>query len=136
MNSYKEMEIYKLAFDLAIKVYIINMALPRHELIKEGNVLRRCSVGIKDTIAEGFAEGKNSMGFVRSLYRASLSCDETIALLKKIKKIHFRENTINEIIRNYIILKNKIYKEIESIEKSSNIIGIPNPENQLLEQEI
>lgn len=136
MNSYKEMEIYKLAFDLAIKVYIINMALPRHELIKEGNVLRRCSVGIKDTIAEGYTEGKNSMGFVRSLYQASLSCDETIVLLKKIKKIHFREKTINEIIRNYITLKNKIYQEIASIEKSSNIIAIPNPENQLHEQEI
>jgi four helix bundle protein len=130
------MEIFKLAFDLAIKVYIINMALPRHELIKEGNVLRRSSVGIKDTIAEGYADGKNSAGFIRSLYQASVSCDETIALLKKIKKIHFREKTINEIVRNYINLKNKISQEIESIEKSSNIIAIPYPENQLLEQEI
>ncbi len=134
MNSYKDLETYKLAFDLAIKVYIINMALPRHELIKEGNILRRSSVGIKDIIAEGFANGKNSAGFIRSLYQACISCDETIALLQKIKKIHFREKTINEIIRNYISLKNKITYEIESIEKNSNIIALPNQENHLIEQ--
>jgi four helix bundle protein len=130
------MEIYKLAFDLAIKVYIINMALPRHELIREGNMLRRSSVGIKDTIADGYSVGKNSTGFIRSLYQASASCDETITLLKKIKKVHFREKTINEIIRNYIFLKNQITYEIESIEMNSNIIALPHPESQLLEQEI
>ena len=135
MNSYKDMEIYKLAFDLAIRVYIINMALPRHELIKEGNLLRRSSIGIKDTIADGYSTGKNSIGFVRSLYQASASCDETIELLKKIKKIHFREKTINEIIRNYISLKNKITYEIESIEMNSNVIALSHTENQLIEQE-
>ena len=135
MNSYKDMEIYKLAFDLAIRVYIINMALPRHELIKEGNLLRRSSIGIKDTIADGYSTGKNSTGFVRSLYQASASCDETIELLKKIKKIHFREKTINEIIRNYISLKNKITYEIESIEMNSNVIALSHTENQLIEQE-
>jgi len=136
MNSFKDMEIYKLAFDLAIKVYIINMALPRHELIKEGNILRRSSVGIKDLIAEGYGQGKNSAGLVRSLYQANISCDETIALLKKIKMIHFREKTINEIIRNYIQLKNKIIWEIESVERNSNIIALPNPESRLIEHEI
>jgi len=135
MNSYKDMEIYKLAFDLAIKVYIINMALPRHELLKEGNMLRRSSVGIKDTISDGYTAGKNSAGFVRSLYIASASCDETIALLKKIKKIHFREKTINEIIRNYISLKNKITYEIETIEMNSSVIALSQTENQLIEQE-
>ena len=136
MKTYKDIEIYKLAFDLAIRVYIINMALPRHELIKEGNILRRTSVSIKDTIAEGFGDGKNPSGFARSLYQVSIFCDETITLLKKIKKIHFREMTINEIIRNYITLKNKITYEIESIEKSSNIITIPYIEIQHLETSI
>ena len=134
MNSYKDLETYRMAFDLAIKVYTINMALPQHELIKEGNVLRRSSVGIKDIIAEGFANGKNSAGFIRSLYQACVWCDITIALLKKIKQIHFREKTINDIIRSYISLKNKIYFEIESIEKSSNIISMPSQENHLIEQ--
>jgi four helix bundle protein len=134
MNSYKEMEIYKLAFDLAIKVYIINMGLPRHELIKEGNKLRRSSIGIKDTIADGYSAGKNSSGYVRSLYQAIASCDETITLLIKIKNFHFREKTINEIIRNYISLKNQITYEIESIEMNSNIIALPHQEDQLIEQ--
>ncbi len=58
MNSFKDTEIYRLAFDLAIKVYVINMALPRHELIKEGNMLRRSSIGIKDTIADGYSQVK------------------------------------------------------------------------------
>jgi four helix bundle protein len=135
MNSYKEMEIYKLAFDLAIKVYIINMALPKHELIREGIMLRRSSVGIKDIIADGYTAGNNSSGFARSLYQACASCDETISILKKIKRIHFREKTINEIIRNYISLKNKIIYEIESIEMNSNVIAMPNQASQLIEKE-
>jgi len=135
MTSFKDTEIYRLAFDLAIRVYVINMALPRHELIKEGNMLRRSSIGIKDTIADGYSTGKNSPGYIRSLYHASASCDETINLLKRIKKIHFREKTINEIIRNYISLKNQISFEIESIEMNSNIITLLHTENQLIEQE-
>jgi four helix bundle protein len=136
MKSYKETEIYKLAFDLAVRVYIINMTLPRNELIKEGNILRRTSVGIKDTIAESYSSGINSSDFSKSLSQASISCDETIKLLMKIKKIHFRELTINEIIRNYISLKNKIIQEIEFTEMHSNLIPVYNEENQLHEQKV
>lgn len=136
MNNFKNKEIYKQAFDLAVRVYIINMTLPRQELTREGSLLRRSSVGIKDMIAEGYIAGNHSAEISKSLYQASISCDETIKLLMKIKKIHFRETTVNEIIRNYISLKNKILSEIESLDLSPNLIPVYHSENYFQEQKI
>jgi len=51
MSSYKELEIYQLAFDLAVKVHFASLKLPKYELYEQGSQVRRSSKTIKDTIA-------------------------------------------------------------------------------------
>jgi hypothetical protein len=36
MKSYKQLDIYRISFDLAIKVHKISMMLPNYELFEEG----------------------------------------------------------------------------------------------------
>ncbi|MFC2080405.1 four helix bundle protein [Bacteroidota bacterium] len=60
MKSYKDLEIYQLAFDLAIRVHFASLKLPKYELYEQGSQVRRSSKGIKDTIAEGF--GRRNRG--------------------------------------------------------------------------
>jgi hypothetical protein len=36
MKSYKALDIYKLSYDLAVKVHKMTLKLPKHELYEEG----------------------------------------------------------------------------------------------------
>ena len=55
MKSFRDLDIYKMSYKLAIKVHHITLKLPNYELYEQGSQLRRSSKRIKDTIAEGIA---------------------------------------------------------------------------------
>jgi len=65
MNSYKDLEIYQLAYKLAIEVHTMTLQLPKYELYEQGSQIRRSSKRIKDTIAEGYGRKKYKAEFIR-----------------------------------------------------------------------
>jgi len=135
MNSYENSEIYKAAFNLAINIYRLNMVLPRQELIKYGNRLRRVSIRIKDLIVESHTVRENvnrSAGLLRQAFNA---CDDALTLLQKIKGTHFKEKTSNELIRGYLKLKNKIAEQIREVESNSPELSLTYIESFVLETE-
>jgi len=136
MNTYKNLEIYKTAFNLAINVYRMNVMLPNQELIKYGNKSRRLTVQIKDLIAEGYSISKNDDDLLRFLMQAKIACDETVLLLNKIKRLHSKERSLSYLIMEYIKLKNSIHKIISAIDKNSSVLTIPYQENKVLEPNI
>ena len=46
MKSYKDLEIYKLSYDLAVKVHKCSLTLPQYEMYEEGSQVRKSSKGI------------------------------------------------------------------------------------------
>jgi len=52
MSSYKDLEIFQLAFDLAIKIHHASLKLPKFELFEQGSQIRRSSKSVKDNIVE------------------------------------------------------------------------------------
>ena len=54
MKNYKDLEIYQLSYELAIKVHKMSLKLPKYEIFEEGSQLRRSSKGITSTIVEGY----------------------------------------------------------------------------------
>jgi four helix bundle protein len=54
MNSYKDLEIYKLAFEFAVRVHRESLKLPGFELFEQGSQVRRSTKSVKDQIAEGY----------------------------------------------------------------------------------
>ena len=54
MKSYKDLEVYKLAYQCALEVHEMSMELPKYELNEQGSQVRRSSKSIKDNIAEGY----------------------------------------------------------------------------------
>ncbi|MEZ5198199.1 MAG: four helix bundle protein [Bacteroidales bacterium] len=133
MNTYKNIEIYNTAFNLAVNVYKMNVMLPNQELIRHGNKLRRLTVQIKDLIAEGYSSSKSEDKLSSYLIQAKIACDETVLLLNKIKRTHSKERSLSFLIMEYIKLKNSIHKIIVSIDKNSLILTIPYQENKVLE---
>jgi len=94
VKSYKELEIYALSYDLAIKVHKTSLGLPKYELYEEGSQVRRSSKAITSCIVEGYGRSRYKADFIKFLVYAHASCDETILHLNFIKdshKVHGKE---------------------------------------------
>ncbi len=84
-KSYRDLEIYKLSYELAIKIHQISLRLPKYELYEEGSQIRRSSKGVCSCIVEGYGRRKYKNEFVKFLIYAQASCDETELHLKFIR---------------------------------------------------
>jgi four helix bundle protein len=118
MKSYRDLNIYNTAYDLAIDVHKMTMKLPAYELYEQGSQIRRSSKSIKDNIVEGFGRRRYKNEFVRFLIFAQASCDETQSQLSMINEIHFKKNPITELQSKYEQLGKMINKFIQYIETS------------------
>jgi len=118
MKSYKDLEIYQLACEYALKVHEMSMKLPRYELYEQGSQVRRSSKSIKDNIAEGYGRRRYKDEFVRFLIFAHSSCDETISQLHMISDIHFQDNPLTDLLKKYDKLGRKINRFIQYVENN------------------
>ena len=84
MGSYKDLEIYKEAFELSIRIHKESLLLPKFELYEKGSQIRRSSKSIKDQIAEGYGRRKYKADFIKFLIYAQASCDECTNQLETI----------------------------------------------------
>ncbi|MCF8236445.1 MAG: four helix bundle protein [Bacteroidales bacterium] len=48
MGNYKDLEIYRMAFDMAVLIHHYSLKLPGYELYEQGSQIRRSSKRIKD----------------------------------------------------------------------------------------
>jgi four helix bundle protein len=76
-KSYRDLEIYRLSFDHAMKLHSVSLKLPQYELYEEGSQLRKSSKGICSYIVEGYGRRNYKGDFIRFLTYAQASCDET-----------------------------------------------------------
>ena len=118
MKSYRDLEIYTLSYDLAVKVHKMSLKLPKYELYEEGSQIRRSSKGVTSCIVEGYGRKKYKADFARFITYAHASCDETILHLNFIKDAHgFVAKEIKALFDDYNKLGSKINKFLQYIEK-------------------
>ena len=119
MKSYKELDIYKISFDLAVKIHRYSMALPNYELYEEGSQVRRSSKGITASIVEGYGRRRYKADFIKFLIYAHASCDETILHLNFIKETHRNNGSeIDRFLESYNELGAKINRFIQYVESN------------------
>ena len=116
MKSYRELEIYNLSYDLAIKIHKMTFTLPKYELYEEGSQVRRSSKNITANIVEGYGRKRYKADFIKFLIYAHASCDETIVHLKIIRDTHSPGKSLSAIIEDYDKLGKKINKFIQYVE--------------------
>jgi four helix bundle protein len=122
MKSYKDLEIYKLSYDLAVKVHKMSLKLPQYEMYEEGSQVRKSSKGITACIVEGYGRKKYKAEFSKFLVYAHASCDETILHLNFIKDTHsFIEKEVESFIGSYDELGGRISRFINFVEKEWNV---------------
>jgi four helix bundle protein len=54
MKNYRDLEIFKQSYDLAVKVHKFSLTLPQYEMYEEGSQVRKSPKGIPSCIAEGY----------------------------------------------------------------------------------
>lgn len=119
LKSYKDLDIYKISYELAVKIHKMSLKLPKYELYEEGSQIRRSSKGITSCIVEGYGRRKYKADFIKYLVYAHASCDETILHLNFINDTHeIDKNELKNILDSYDVLGRKINKYIKYVESN------------------
>lgn len=119
MNSYKDLDIYKIALDLFYQVHPATLLLPKYELYELGSQLRRSSDSVVSNIIEGYGRKRYKADFIRFLVFSHSSCLETKGHLEKIHNLY--EGLIPDnlkFINDYDILGAKIFNFIKYVEEN------------------
>lgn len=114
-KSYRDLEIYQLAFKLAVEVHTFSLSLPKYELYEQGSQIRRASQSISNNIVEGYGRRRYKQDFIRFLVYAQSSCDETVHQIQMLIQTHDVE--LSQMLKDYIILGKSINRFIQYVEK-------------------
>jgi four helix bundle protein len=66
-KSYKDLEIYQIAFDLAVRIREKTLKLPNPDRYEVGGQIRRSSQSTKDAIVEGYGRRRYKPDFIKFL---------------------------------------------------------------------
>jgi len=119
MKSYKDLEIYKLSFNLAVDIYRLSLKLPNPEKFETGSQIRRSSQSIKDAIVEGYGRKVYKADFIKFLIYSHASMLESTSQAEFLDAIHpksgwkeiaERLNKLGIKISNFITYVEKLEK--------------------------
>ena len=77
IQSYRDLEVFHLSFELAVEVDQASKLMPKHEMYEIGSQIRGSTKSIPANIAEGFGRRRYKNEYIRFLVYALASCDET-----------------------------------------------------------
>ena len=77
INSHRELKVYKLAFDNAMRIYQLSKTFPKEELYSLTDQIRRSSRSVCSNIAEAFRRRKYPKSFSSKLNESEAEAAET-----------------------------------------------------------
>ena len=134
--SYRDLEIWKLAREVAIAVHRMTLRdLPKFEMFEEGSQIRRSAKSISANIVEGFGRRRYKQEFIRFLVFAHASCDETIEHLETLFETGSLTNEAlyRDLSAQLDLLGRKLNVFIDSVEHLHRTArsDIPNPASRI-----
>lgn len=119
--SYRNLDIYKISFDLFLRTHKTSFLLPKYELYELGSQLRRSSDSVITNIVEGYGRSVYKKEYERFLVFSHSSCDETINHLEKIIILYPEISSDFEVLRNeYNLLGGKINNYLKWVKENWN----------------
>ena len=116
MKSYRDLEIFRISYQLALESHRSSLKLPKYELYELGSQLRRSTKSIVFNITEGYGRKRYKLEFIRFLVIAHASCDEALVQLEMVSDLYPDEKYKNDLIEKYQHLGRKINKFIQYVE--------------------
>ncbi len=70
IKSHKELKVYQISFDAAMKIFELSKSFPKDEKYSLTDQIRRCSRSVSANIAEGFRKRRYPKSFIAKLVDA------------------------------------------------------------------
>ncbi|PTN08240.1 four helix bundle protein [Mangrovibacterium marinum] len=118
MSSYHDLDIYKIAFRLALDVHKLSLQLPKFEIYEQGSQVRRSSKSVKDQIVEGYGRKRYKADFIKFLTYAQGSNDECTSQIETILELYPQFPEWKSLLSEYDQLGKKINKFIQYVESN------------------
>jgi len=129
--SYRDLEIWKLARQIAIAVHRMTLQnLPKFEMYEEGSQIRRSAKSISANIVEGYGRRRYKQELIRFLVFAHASCDETIQHLEMLFETgSLTTQAVYRVLSTQLdLLGRKLNVFIDSVERLHRTNGRAIPE--------
>lgn len=120
--SYRTLQVWQEARDLALEIHVMSLRLPKFELYEQGSQIRRSSKSIRSNIVEGYGRRTYKADYLRFLTMAFASCLETEDHLESLFEtcsIKDRDKYKDLLSRTQTLGK-KLNRFIQSVEKRHN----------------
>lgn len=118
MKSYRDLEIYQKAFDLAIQIHNLSYQLPKIESYEPGSQMRCSAQNTRSNIVEGYGRRMYKADFIKFLIYSLSSCDETISHLEMILKLYHSLKLNEKLLIEYTLLGKKINTFLKYVQQS------------------
>jgi four helix bundle protein len=119
INSYKDLQVWKIAKSIAIVIYKVTADFPNTEVFGLTNQLRRASISISNNIAEGTGRQykKDTLQF---LYVSNGSLNEVESMITIAQELNYINNDNMKMITLQIEECRKLLKGFISYYKNNN----------------
>ncbi|MBI4537293.1 MAG: four helix bundle protein [candidate division NC10 bacterium] len=77
ISNHEELEVYQLAFELAMQIFLLSKGFPREELYSLTDQIRRASRSVCTNVAEAWRKRRYAASFVSNLSDAETEAAET-----------------------------------------------------------
>lgn len=123
-RPHEQLEVYRLAHGLGLRVHAITLKLPKFELYEEGSQVRRSSKSVSSQIVEGHALRQYKAEYLHYLARAYGSAEETIEHLTYLHESGSATAVAAEclaLLEKYAILCRKLFNYMRSVDKNHDV---------------
>jgi four helix bundle protein len=118
IKSHRELDVYELAFELAMEIYEITKEFPIEERYSLVDQIRRSSRSVCSNVAEAFRKRRYPKSFVSKLSDAETESTETQTGLEfyvrckyiSNKKFEKLDNSYNNVIGKLVVMMNQSEK--------------------------
>lgn len=117
--TYKNLDVYKRAYGLALKIYQFSLKLPKELQYDLADQIRRASRSIPSNIAEGYSRNKSDKDIINFLNDALGSNEEILFNLEFMKDVELISmKYFEEFYKEYIICGKQLYRLINTLKDS------------------
>ncbi len=111
IKSYKDYDVYKMSYKIALKVHQISLTLPDIERYELASQIRKASKSIPLNIGEGYGKRESVNEFKRFLMMSIGSCDEMKILIEFAKDLNYiTEEVYKELSTEYDAIGKMLYR--------------------------
>ena len=109
IRTHKELEVYQLAFDAAMNIFVISKAFPKEETYSLTNQIRRSSRSVCGNIAETFRKRRYPKAFVSKIIDAEGEAAETQTWLDfSLSCSYISEDEYKDLYEKYDLIIGKL----------------------------